>query len=136
MVSLFMAQCRSLRGTTVKGDKGLWQPHPHPFSSNATPLVHKAPFNCSFLLDVYFYSLRSLFAISCIAYSTLQQAAPGTQPNHKPAREENESQAKDSIICINASWVFTFYETVTEGIFVQAKINFWGEIFCSTKGKL
>lgn len=136
MVSSFMAQCRSLRGTTVKGNKGLGQPHPHPFSSTATPLVHKAPFNCSFILDVYFYSFRSLFAISCAAYPTRQQAAPWTGPNHKPAIEENESQVKDSTICINALWVFTFYKTVTKGNFMQAKINFWGEIFCSNKGKL
>lgn len=100
------------------------------------PPCSQTPFNCSFILDVYFYSFRSLFAISRTAYPTRQQAAPWTQPNHKPAIEENESQVKDSIICINALWFLTFYKTVTKGNLMQAKINFWGGAFCSNKGKL
>lgn len=50
-----------------------------------------------------------------------------TQPKHKPAIEENESQAQDLIICRNAWWVFSIYQTVTIGTLMQAKIEISGK---------
>lgn len=46
-------------------------------------LVHKAPFNSSFILHIYFFCFRSLLASSCISFPTLQQARLQTGPKQK-----------------------------------------------------
>lgn len=86
--------------------------------------AHKAPFNCSFILDVYFYSFRPLFAISCATVpSTLQAGLQHNPTISLPVKKAN-LRPRMWYFCIKAFWIFTFYKTVMKGTFMQAKIKF------------
>lgn len=106
----------------VMGNKDLGQPHLHPFSI-AIPLFKKAPFNCSFILHIYFFCFRSLLASSCITFPTLQQARPPTGPKQKLTSAEKTLRAKILMICINALKVFTFYLIAANAVLVQVQIK-------------
>lgn len=136
MVSLFIAQCRSLGGTAVKENKELGQPHPHPFSSTAITLVHKAPFNSN-----AFYSGCLLLLIQipfCYLIHSIYQPSNKLDPEHNWITslplEKTNLRARIQQFYKNALWVFIFYKTVTKGNFMQAEIKSLEKNVAVTKG--